>query len=683
MTPSSDSPDPTSIRGDGLFHRGPLAIHVAVTVEHDRVQVEPTSRLERLAGARPFDIPLDVLQDVEGSWLRGMSLVTTERAYRFSGSGIKVVYEALKLRLGKGGSVQRLLPGEHELLEGSVERVASPVWIRSSLRLTNRRLLVSAQTGVQSLLPHERTIELPVEWIACFRLESDGQLHIFIDGGPGRTRPPVVLSGGSSARVCAVLLAMGIEEGGPVRPPDQRPPPRPPIVWGPVAIEGATVNRQGFAAVGPGGLGIVADDLVASVAGAELTSLDLEGLQSWRLDDTDQSVLELQHLAGPWTLRFQLTTVDAHAFAQLVARTAPHGARLLDGQHHLAIEDVDELMATASGALPTGRVQQGVGGVAVLYGETILDVRRGWLLLLTAGFLLVDLDETTASFLAGPLIDRTRTTIDAHGRLDMRVDRKPVSVLVVGGEEPARSLWSAFGGRAPEKSEVFAVFPYVGEMLGRLSCLRVARDRRELFSRRMVTTSLEPDGLAFRLPLPVPRRLEVAARVEVELGDDRTVYTFRTDVARIDPVASGEHAVVVLLLAREVERRDNRRQAFRVAIEGEATARKVSEHGGRARGARIAMETVNLSWTGVGLLSASEPPVGQLLRLVLPLEGDTGIYTVQVVQTHKVVGDPRVHIGCRFLDLSRGQQDWLQSVVIRQQMREVAAKELKHEVGEG
>ncbi len=572
---------PQDITGTGLFFRGPLGIHVALRLHGGRLQVEPTSRLERLAGARPFSIDLAAVQDVHGSWLRGMTIETASGPLRFSGAGIKVVYEALKLQLGRPGDPRRLLPGESVLVEGAVELVASPVWISGTLRITSRRLLFLADTGVQSVLGTDRSLELPIEWVGAAQLDADGQLQLAVDGGPGRSRPPVRFAQGIAVRAGALLLAMGIDEAAAARPLAERPPPVPPAIFGPVELLGGPVRRQGFAAIGPGGIGIAADDLVASVAGPELTLLDHAGLLGWTVPQDAPATLHLHHRRGDHSLAFADVALALDRLAELAAGHAPEGARLLDGQHRLSLEDVDELMAAVPGVLPQAAAQQGIAGVAVIHGPALGRARRGWLLLLTAGFLLVDIDETRATFLPGPFIDRARVQLDEAGRIDMRVDRKPVGVLVVGGEAPARAIWSAFGGRAPEKSEVFAAFPHVADMLGRVSCLRVARDRRELFSRRMATTHLEPEGLTFKLPLPVHRRLEPGARVEVELGDERTVYTFRTDVARIDlprgeprakapaPPAGGaaplrpapvEHALVVLLLARQVERRDNRRR---------------------------------------------------------------------------------------------------------------------------
>ncbi len=679
--------DPTStVSGQGLYHRGPFAWNVALTVRSGVVEVVPTNRLERLAGAQAFNIRLDAIEEMDRSWLRGITLRTASGQFRFSGAEMKLVYEALKLGTGLGGPSEIMLPDEVTLCEGAAELVDSPLWVTGRVKLTTRRLVFLADTGFQSVLSHDRTTELPIEWIAAWELDGDFHLRLSVDGGPGRQRQVLVFAKGVSLSIAVVLGAMGIVDGPEGPPLDRRKVPVPPAVHGVARLTLGGVPQSGHAAVGVGGVFAVTQDLLATVTGADFSSMGLDVIRSWSVPPELPGNLTLHHGGGRWVLGFVDRSVDTAALAQVVASVPPAGRRLLDTRHQLSLDDVDELVVAGASAFPENARQRGIAGVSVVYGKSLSTARRGWLLLLSSGFLVVDITETDASFMPAPFVDRGRTTVSDAGRLEMRVDRRPVAFWVVGGKSVARSLWDAFHVRRPERSDVFAAFPYVTEMLGSVQCLRVARDRQELFSRRMLQTTLEIDGLAFHLPLPVPPLIEPGVRVEVELGDTKTIYTFRTDIARVD--IGDDRALVVLLLARTVERRENNRQAFRVAIELESTGRRMARHGGRPEGASLPIQTVDLSWTGVGLLI--DPDLGgdggvaegQLLRLELELEGERTKQTVQVVQTHKVVGEPRVHVGCRFLNLTRGQQDWLQAAVIRQQMREVASKELKHEVGE-
>ncbi|MBO84328.1 MAG: hypothetical protein CL927_03125 [Deltaproteobacteria bacterium] len=83
----------------------------------------------------------------------------------------------------------------------------------------------------------------------------------------------------------------------------------------------------------------------------------------------------------------------------------------------------------------------------------------------------------------------------------------------------------------------------------------------------------------------------------------------------------------------------------------------------------------NVSWTGLAVLLEESYPVGTLFTLSLSLEDKPQDFTMEIIHLQKVSGDPRILHGCRFLDLSAGEEDHIQSTLIRHQMREANIRE--------
>ena len=150
------------------------------------------------------------------------------------------------------------------------------------------------------------------------------------------------------------------------------------------------------------------------------------------------------------------------------------------------------------------------------------------------------------------------------------------------------------------------------------------------------------------------------------------VYSFRTHIAEVDE-RDGE-IWITLGLASKVKRRDNRRQAYRVAYEQELELRRLAHHGAAPDKGLIRGTLADLSWTGAAVLLSEPRPIGTLLQTELTFAGTVSSYTLEVVYNKKATRDQGTLHGCRFLDLSSGQQDRIQSAVLRRQMLEVASR---------
>ena len=68
-------------------------------------------------------------------------------------------------------------------------------------------------------------------------------------------------------------------------------------------------------------------------------------------------------------------------------------------------------------------------------------------------------------------------------------------------------------------------------------------------------------------------------------------------------------------------------------------------------------------------------PVGTLFTVELKLEDQTGDFTMEIIHHKRLPGGTRILHGCRFRALSAGQEDHIQSALIRFQMREANIRE--------
>jgi c-di-GMP-binding flagellar brake protein YcgR len=254
------------------------------------------------------------------------------------------------------------------------------------------------------------------------------------------------------------------------------------------------------------------------------------------------------------------------------------------------------------------------------------------------------------------------------------VERREEVFAVYGGAQTANELWAALWSHLPDARTMADNYPYLDAIVGRIGYIRLAYMQREVLARRMVTTRLERDGIGFVAGDEVPELLTPGLQIEVEMGNQEVVYSFRTHIARLTHHEEGSYMVIGL--SSKVNRRDNRRQAFRVALEQELTLFRRANHLAETDDTALSAFLANLSWTGLAVLLEQKHPTGTLLSSSLELGEGKRQYTFEVIYTRKVHGENRILHGCRLLDLSAAQEDRIQSTVIRHQMREVQSRDL-------
>ena len=672
------------VKGLGYLHRGPLAWQVEVTLRDDgEVRLEPTRWLEQKAGARPERFHVGELRAVQTAWMRGVSVVLPDRTLRLSGSGLDEVIAALHR------AADASAPPARDLLSGAAAQpVAAGPTQRLDVRLTERALHVAPTAGVQSALSGAQPIELPLEWLAAFAFDEGRQIKIFVNGGPGRSLPPVELTGGVAGALAATLAAAGVEEGAVVRSPEDRLLAEPPLVCGPARERHLLLDRPVHLAIGQGGLASAAVDLPVLFAGADLDHIPLDKVRAFEVGADHALRVELFGDDNRvW--RLQSPPPGAEALGRVLALRPPDDGPRARTDGLLPPEAAAELVRRA----PVADLHSDAQPVCALPVVHLDEQRahRGWAVLLDAGLLLLHSgDDAAASFTPTLLVDRTRSTQDGP-LIELVANRRHHRLLAVGGPGPARALLSALGTASASPADALASFSHYAPLVGRKGWVRLAREHVELVAHRGVEARLEPDGYAVILPGPAPAALTPGLRVEVELGDARTVYTWRTDVLRTQPLEGG--TLVVLLFTPSVHRRENQREAFRVPVTGPVelrspppqvrpgasmppTAPTALRPGERAFAGALA----DLSAGGVAVVLSEALEPGTSVEVRASIEGAPQRWRAEVVYHRRLPGDEGVHHGLRLRDLSRGQLDALQSLVVRLQMRLQAARELKEEV---
>lgn len=683
---------------DTLLMYGPLAWNVGVVLTDRRLVARPTSALERLAGASGVEFALSDVTKVVWSGLQRQVTFELEsgRRVRLTGGGARVLHARVSaLRSADQGSSRavvaqaaRFLPGERVLVSGAVDAVVQdPLWASGQVQLTTLRLRFEPSRGVQSLLVSSRPVELPLSELAGLRVTRGGSAVALLrvvqrpgDGGP-MVETAVELVRGVVPGLGATLRAMGLPELARDTVPTTPPILEPPVLSGVGRMGEGALARSGHVAIGRGGIAFASADFVSTVAGTSVECIDLaqvlridqdkakpkllriqaRGQDAWRVVELDKAAVGLEHLAS------------------LLAQVPARSALPLDRRNRLEQSDLADLVRMHGAVLPPNRRHEPTLGVSAVRRTRAGRCVRGWLLVLNVGVLFLPFDGRAEDrrFFEGALIDRVRSGVDGP-QVRIVVERRAEEFAVVGGGRPAAELWRALWSQLPDATALTGRFPYLDVLVGQIRCVRVQHNRVELLSRRMVTTSLERDGIGLSVGLEAPELLAPGLDVEVEMGDEKTVYTFRTHVARVE--VREDDLFLVLGLSRDVQKRKNNRRAFRVAIEADLSIDRVPRHGAKAVGSPWTARLENVSWTGVAVSFARARALGTLLEAVIPLGDATRTYRFEVIHTQKRAGDEGILHGCRFLDLTAGDQDHIQSAVIRQQMREVAARELKNEL---
>ncbi len=678
---------------DTLLLRGLMAWHIRFTLTNIRAQLRTTSRLEQLAGAKGTGFYVDEVEDL--SWSRVTQQLTIKlrsRTLRLSGGEVWDVYQHLKSLVAPEetqaramAALRTFLPGERLLYEGTVDVVVrDPLWATGEIQLTTERLRFKPGGGMQRLLLSGKPVEIRLADIEGMRITRGGtglQLLWQIEPEDGEgTELEVALEvvrGGMSA-LAAAFLAMGapsLSLGD--APPTDRVPLRPPVLLTAGRYGTGALGRTGTLAFGLGGFWFTSADFVASVAGTSAEGLSLADLNRVDLDPTRPRFATLVPRGDrpPLPIETDSTPLHATKLALLMASVPSTQGVVLDRQGRLDPKDVQNLARMNGAVLPEGRRPQGVAGAGVVRIGRDGRITRGWLLVLRSGLLFLSVGGHAEGriFLDGPLIDRSRSAVDDDGILKVVAERREERFATCGGASTAQGLWQALWSHLPDTRSMAQRFPYLESIVGRVGYVRLSHRQRELLSRRMITTHLEREGLGFSVGPPIPEVLSTGMDIEVEMGNQEVVYEFRTHIARLD-VQDG-NARVVLGLSSKVSRRDNRRRAFRVAMDRPLSLHRRASHLADPEDDVIVAEMANLSWTGIAVMLDATHPDGTLFTTELALEDQTSVFTMEVIHSRKLPGDTRVLHGCRLLDLTAAHEDHLQSAVIRQQMREVYLRE--------
>ena len=678
---------------DAYLLRGLMAWHVRLTLTDRRAQFRATHRLERLAGARGDAFYISELKEVSWSRVKQQLTITLEsRTLQLSGGESHIIFQHLnnildpEAELGEEISgTWAFVPGERLLLQGNVDVVVrDPLWASGEIQLTTSRIRFKPGRGVQRLLVSGKPVEIALEDIDGIRISRNGTgLDLLWHYEPEDGEQPILEIGlemvrGASTGLAAAFLAMG----APKLNPGDHPPTHNVKLERPTVLESgrygsSTIARTGTLAIGKGGIWFTSDDLVASVAGTSAEGMRFADINRVELDQTNRCAANVYPRGDRNFRRIETdkTPFRAEQLALLMAQEPPVQGMSLDSRGRLDLKDVRNLIRANNAIVPNDRSAGAVRGAASVRMTRQGHLIRGWTLVLKSGLMFVSAGGGAEDrcYLDGPLIDRTRSKLHEDGLLSIVVERREEQFVICGGDTTANEIWRSLWANLPDIRSMADRYPYLEAITGRIGHVRVSHRQREVMSRRMVTTTLERDGLGFAVGGRVPDLLSVGTDIEIEMGNQEVVYCFRTHIARIDHGEGGDFMVIGL--STRVKRRDNRRRAFRVAMDQLLSMRRMASHTSRPEHTSREGELANVSWTGLAVLLDEVHEVGTLFTLDLELEERPMDFTMEIIHKQKLPGESKLLYGCRFLDLSAGQEDYIQSALIRHQMREANIRE--------
>jgi c-di-GMP-binding flagellar brake protein YcgR len=182
----------------------------------------------------------------------------------------------------------------------------------------------------------------------------------------------------------------------------------------------------------------------------------------------------------------------------------------------------------------------------------------------------------------------------------------------------------------------------------------------------------------------VPAALSAGLRVQVEVTQEKVVYSFRSHIVGVGEEEGG--AMHVVLSAPDaLEERENARQNFRVTFLGDGVVvplRGLADRRPRT-GQSIPAIMVDLSASGVAVRLPEDQAqeVAQVLRLRLPLAGTARDELVGEVVHVRDGPDGTIIHGCRFLEPTAALQRDLQAAVFKLQIREMSLRREEQEGG--
>lgn len=646
---------------------GPIGWHARVRLYPDRLEAEPTSALERLAGASPFTVQLGPEVEVEARpTSQLLTIAAGDQQRKLTGKGAGRLYALInELRAPLRADVAP----DTQLLAGAVTRLLpSGRGQASELRLGSASLQLWALGGAGA-----EAAQLPLAELASVERQPEAdQLRIFSTRGE-----ELHLQGELVGPLYVHLRAMGFEGG---RQPEQ---PEPPLWAGQATLQTGALPRSGTLAIGPGGLFFVDQTLGASLNPEPYQQLSLSALLSVELSTTRTPTLTLSQRGGE-PLRFTLSkrgpTLDDLA-ALLLAHGATMSAawggardRPVDARLMLSMAGLERLVADCEAQIAVGRPLEG----ACCFLRDGQALSRGWIALLTTGVLFAPADERPEKrvFIDRTRFDPARSGLEAERTLRLveghrnRLVYLPQSPALIG------QIWKLISDAKPGVAALRSRFPHLDKLTGVADQLRFADQDVELLAARGAAVVIDDEGIAVVISEAAPAPLCPGVRLRVELTQQKTVYAFKALLIRVER-AAGAGARLVLSAPEAVEERENNRQAFRVTFLGQGTVtplRGLADR--RAAGPATIAELADLSFTGVGLRLPEDAsqPVRAVLRMRLPLGGRSRDELLAEVVHTRAAPDGMVHHGCRFIDPTAALHRDLQSKVIRLQQDEVVRK---------
>ena len=648
---------------------GPIGWHARVRLLPDRIEAEPTSALERLAGAAPFSIPLG--PDVE--WTSNLhsgalTITAADQQRKFTGKATARLHALL---MGMRAPMRVDSAPDTLLLTGPVHRIGASGRRQScELRLGTNSLQVWVQTtGGASA----ESVRLPLAELSAIERQTDAdQLRLYSTRGD-----ELHLQGELVGGLYVCLRAMGFEGN---RQPD---PIRAPLWFGQATQQTGTLPRGGTLAIGPGGLFFVDQTLGASLNPEPYLQLGLGALLSFELSTARAPVLSITRRTGE-PLRFALGRrgLNLDDLAKLMLE---HGAsissawggvldRPVDARLLLTPAGLERLVADCEAQIEVGRPLE--GACCLLHDGQVL--HRGWLALLTTGVLFAPADERPEArlFIDRTRFDPARSSLEGERTLRLVEGHRTRLAYMPQSAPLVAELWRIIGDAKPGVAALRSRFPHLERMTGTADQVRVADHDVELLSARGAVVTIDDEGLSISVSEAPPALLSAGLRVRVEFNIQKTVFSFKSLLVRVERSA-GAGARLVLSAPEAVDERENSRHAFRVGFVGQGQVtllRALADR--RSAGPTQSADLADLSFTGVGLRLPKEAthPVRAVVRLRLPLGGRSSDELLAEVVHTRDFPDGTVHHGLRFLDPTAALHRDLQSKVVRLQQDEVVRK---------
>ncbi|MFP6683719.1 MAG: hypothetical protein VB934_03365, partial [Polyangiaceae bacterium] len=155
---------------------GPLGFKGRLELTEQRLSFKPTARLDRLVGAKAWQVDvLEIGVTRLAGLQRSLYVETKDGSERFMGRGAQQVHERLASLLrhirGEAGEEEAYSQSERVLMQGDINRyVSSVVAVPGKLELTDRRLRFVARRGVagriETFIWSDADVDTPIESIS-------------------------------------------------------------------------------------------------------------------------------------------------------------------------------------------------------------------------------------------------------------------------------------------------------------------------------------------------------------------------------------------------------------------------------------------------------------------------------------------------------------------------------------